>query len=122
VLHFGEEIVKRLLVVVAFAGLAGCADKPEDIAAAYIPDSAYASLTCHELGQEELREGDVLSAVSGKQRRAHKTDSWSVLAAGLPLSELTGSDVAEQVSREKGKMDAIHRVEISKKCPGSHIN
>lgn len=114
--------MKRLLIAAACLGVAGCADRPEDIKSEYIPDSAYASLDCQQLGQEELREGDALTAVSSKQRRAHKTDTWGVLVTGVPFSELTGSDVAELVAREKGKMEAIHRVETSKNCPGVHIN
>lgn len=114
--------MKKVLTVTSILLLSGCASRPEDIAPQFIPDSAYSSLDCQHLGEEEIKEGDTLTAVSSKQRRAHKTDTWGVLVTGIPFSELSGSDVAELVAREKGKMAAIHRVQIQKSCPGVHID
>ncbi|MHC0612558.1 hypothetical protein [Komagataeibacter oboediens] len=37
----------------------------------------------------------------------------------MPLSEMTGSDVAGVLAREKGKMEAIQRMQVAKSCPGA---
>lgn len=99
--------------------LAGCAASPDSIRPAYIPDSAYSSLSCQQLGEAELKEGDVLQTLTDKQHRARKTDTWGVLMVGLPLSEMTGSDVKGLLAREKGKMEALHRVQAAKGCAGA---
>ncbi|WP_029606256.1 hypothetical protein [Kozakia baliensis] len=111
--------MRKVILISGIALLAGCAQSPNKIQAAYIPDSAYASQTCEQLGQAEIQEGDVVNSLVGKQRRAHKTDTWGVIATGIPLSEITGSDVKETLAREKGKLEAIHRVQVSKACPGA---
>ncbi|WP_239019182.1 hypothetical protein [Novacetimonas pomaceti] len=99
--------------------LAGCAASPKDVQPTYVPDSAYSSLSCQQLGEAELKEGDVLQTLTDKQHRAHKTDTWGVLMVGLPLSEMTGSDVKGLLAREKGKMEALHRVQMAKGCAGT---
>ncbi|WP_239021434.1 hypothetical protein [Novacetimonas cocois] len=99
--------------------LAGCAASPKDVQPTYVPDSAYSSLSCQQLGEAELKEGDVLQTLTDKQHRAHKTDTWGVLMVGLPLSEMTGSDVKGLLAREKGKMEALHRVQEAKGCAGT---
>ncbi|WP_259650048.1 hypothetical protein [Gluconacetobacter diazotrophicus] len=101
--------------------LAGCAASPEDVKPSYVADTAYASQSCEQLGQSELREGDVVNTLSDKQRRAHKTDTWGVIALGIPLSELSGTDVKGVLAREKGKLDAIHRAQSIKECPGAAL-
>lgn len=99
--------------------LAGCAASPDSVRPTYIPDTAYSSLNCQQLGEAELKEGDVLQTLTDKQHRARKTDTWGVLMVGLPLSEMTGSDVKGLLAREKGKMEALHRVQIAKGCAGT---
>ena len=113
--------MKRVVVLSGLALLAGCASSPKDVKPTYVPDTVYASMDCQQLGQEELKEGDTLEALTNKQRRAHKTDTWGVLALGVPLSEMTGSDVAGVLAREKGKMEAIQRMQIAKSCPGAGV-
>lgn len=111
--------MRRVFALGVLAFLAGCAARPEDVQAVYVPDTAYVSLSCEALGQAELQEGDTVNTLSDKQRRAHKTDTWGVVALGVPLSELSGTDVKDVLAREKGKLDAIHRVQTSKACPGT---
>lgn len=111
--------MRRIALGIALVGLAGCASSPEDVKPTYVADTAYASQSCEQLGQAELQEGDVVNTLSDKQRRAHKTDTWGVIALGVPLSELSGSDVKGVLAREKGKLDAIHRAQALKGCPGS---
>ncbi|GBQ64854.1 hypothetical protein AA103196_0989 [Ameyamaea chiangmaiensis NBRC 103196] len=110
---------KQLTTLGFVATLTACASSPEHIQPTYVADTAYASQSCSELGQSEVRETDMLTALSDKQHRAHKTDTWGVIALGVPLSELSGSDVSRTLALEKGKMDAIHRVEAEKSCPGA---
>jgi len=110
---------KRLIALGLTVALGACASSPDNIKPTYVADTAFASQSCSDLGQDELRETDVVTALSDKQRRAHKTDTWGVIALGVPLSELSGTDVSRMLALEKGKMDAIHRVEAEKACPGA---
>ncbi|MHC0612559.1 hypothetical protein [Komagataeibacter oboediens] len=58
--------MKRFLVLSGLAVLAGCASSPKNIKPTYIPDTAYSSLDCQQLGQEELKEGDTLETLTNK--------------------------------------------------------
>lgn len=110
--------MKKYIGAALALGLAGCATSPNKIKAEYVPDTVYASLSCAQLGQTELQEGDTIATLTNSQRRAHKTDTWTVLAVGVPLSGMLSEDKKEELAREKGKLDAIHRVQIAKACPG----
>ncbi|NHO57744.1 hypothetical protein GOB86_11880 [Acetobacter lambici] len=111
--------MKKYLFALLGLALSACATSPDKIKAEYVPDSTYASLTCPQLGETELKQGDVVSQLYNSQRRAHKTDTWTVLAVGVPLSGMLDEDKKEQFAREKGKLDAIHRVQATKNCPGT---
>ena len=108
---------KTIFAGITCLTLTGCASSPGSIQATYVPNSPYMSMNCLQLGETENIEGDKLAALDTSQNNAHKTDFWGVFATGVPLSELTGSDVSEALARQKGKMAAIHRVQIAKGCP-----
>lgn len=76
----------------------------------------YTQETCEQLAKDEYQETDVVNTLSDRQRLAHKTDTWSMIFLAVPLSELSGSDVTGILSREKGKLEAIHRVQAEKNC------
>ncbi|MFT8815843.1 hypothetical protein [Acetobacter sp. DsW_54] len=112
--------MKKYLLLTMGLALSACATSPDKIKAEYVPDTAYASLSCQQLGESELKQADTVSQLYNSQRRAHKTDTWTVLAVGVPLSGMLDEDKKEQFAREKGKLDAIHRVQATKSCPGTN--
>lgn len=110
--------MKKYLFLTLVVALSACATSPDKVKAQYMPDTAYASLTCPQLAEAELKQGDEVSGLYNSQRRAHKTDTWTVLAVGVPLSGMLDEDKQEQLARAKGKLDAMHRVQHAKVCPG----
>jgi hypothetical protein len=97
-------------------GVAGCAKKPESIAASYISDIPYQSYTCQQIGQEMVRVDSALSASSAQQNKARTNDTVGVIFLGLPVSSLSGDNVAAEIARLKGEKDALHRAGLIKNC------
>lgn len=103
------------LASIAFA-VAGCAKKPESIAASYISDIPYQSYTCAQIGQEMVRVDSALSAASAQQNKARTNDTVGVIFLGLPVSSLSGDNVAAEIARLKGEKEALHRAGLIKNC------
>lgn len=108
--------MKKYLFILPLALLGACASSPNNIPATYVDGQGYEGLNCNQLSVMQINETDKLAVLTSKQRRAHKTDTWGVILLGVPLSELTGSDVSETLANEKGKVEAIKRVELEKSC------
>jgi hypothetical protein len=105
-----------LFLTVTVLVISGCATKPESIAPAYISDMAYKDWTCSQLAQEQSRLTSALSAASDAQRRARTNDTWGVILIGLPTASLSGSNVASEIARLKGELQALQRAAILKNC------
>jgi hypothetical protein len=103
--------------VVAVAVIAtGCAKSPESIAPSYISDISYRPLPCQDLANEERRTHEALSRASEQQEQARTADAVGVIMIGIPVSTLSGDNVAPEVARLKGEIEAIHRAMATKKC------
>lgn len=113
------------LVCVAAAVAAGCAKSPEGIAPAYISPLTYQNLECDQLAEENGRVAAALAQVSQQQRDARTNDTVGVIFLGLPVSTLSGGNVADQVARLKGEQQTLSQVATQKRCssstPASHI-
>ena len=112
------EIMKsiRYAVLAAPIFLAGCAVAPESIAPAYTSEVPYDSFTCPQLGQEGARVADALATASKAQSDARTGDTVGVILLGLPVSSLSGTNVAAQVASLKGQQVAIQQASIKKNC------
>ena len=93
-----------------------CAAKPESIAPAYISEMSYRDWTCEQLAQEQLRLAAALSAACDAQRRARANDTVGVIFLGLPVSSLSGSNMASEVARLKGELQALQIAATRKNC------
>lgn len=98
------------------AGLSGCAAPPSAIAPAYTSQVPYESYTCKQLGQESQRIDAALTTASAEQDKARQGDTVGVIFLGLPVSSLSGQNVAPQIASLKGQQDAVQQVMIEKNC------
>lgn len=113
---------KALLAILAV--VAGCAARPEDIQPAYVSEMAYHHWDCQQLATEQQNVATALMNASAQQNQARSNDVAGVILIGLPVSSLSGSNVAPQVANLKGQQEAIRKAMITKKCgplatPGS---
>jgi len=109
----------RHLNVIVFASvlLAGaCAKSPESIQASYISEVSYQSWSCPQLGEESQRLSAALATASTQQERARGNDVVGVILIGLPVSSLSGDNIAPEIARLKGEQEAVRRTMIAKNC------
>lgn len=107
-----------LVLPMAFV-LSACAEAPENISAAQIPDSTYANANCSSLMKSEVQNTQLLHALSADQKKAQSGDAWGVFLLGLPISSMSGADKETEIALTKGKIDAIRRQQAAKGCSGA---
>lgn len=96
--------------------ITGCATAPENIAPSYISEMSYNQWTCEHLAQEQPRLVSALASATEAQRRCRNNDIAGVIFLGLPVSSLSGSNMASEVARLKGELQALQRAAILKDC------
>lgn len=96
--------------------LAACAASPESIAPAYVSPMAYHSWNCEQLAAEGHRLVSANANVAAQQNQARTGDTVGVILVGLPISSMTGQNVAPEVARLKGEHEAVYRAAIEKGC------
>ena len=104
------------VVLVALIVAAGCAKRPETISAAYVSPTTYSGWSCTQLAQEARRVHAAKTQAYNQQRRARSNDVAGVLLIGLPVSSLSGDNVAEQVASLKGHEEALNRMMVQSNC------
>lgn len=110
----------RIVMVIAAAACAtACAKSPESISAAYVSEVGYQSWTCAQLGEEAGGLSAALSRASQQQEQARTNDAVGVLLIGLPVSSMSGDNIAPEIARLKGETEAVRRASITKRCAGA---
>ena len=104
------------MLVVASSGALGCAKKPESIAPAYVSHVIYQSWTCQQLGEEQQRLAAALATSSEQQQNARTNDTVGIIFLGLPVSSMSGDNIAPQIARLKGETEAVRTASITKNC------
>lgn len=97
--------MKKLLLLIPLA-LSACAPGPNSIAPVSM-GSAYQGLSCQQAQHMLTAERQTLIALSEKQRGAVVGDAIGVFLIAVPVSSLTGSNVAGDVGTSKGKIIAL---------------
>jgi hypothetical protein len=112
--------MKPTFFVIAGAAfvLSACASTPESIAPAYISDLSYQNLTCEQLATEMTHLNAAYATAATEQHEARENDTIGVILLGLPVSSLSGGNVAPQIANIKGNQAAIDHVAIQKNCTG----
>lgn len=96
--------------------LVGCAKAPESISPSYVSEVGYLSWTCEQLATETTRMSSAYSTAAAQQEKARTNDVVGVILIGLPVSSLSGDNIAPEIARLKGEQDAIRKAMISKQC------
>mgnify|MGYP003657766112 CR=1 FL=1 len=76
----------------------------------------YNAYECDQLAAEQQRVEAALVQVSAQQRQARSNDTVGVILLGLPVSSLSGGNVADQVARHKGEQQTLRQVMTEKRC------
>lgn len=103
------------------ASAAGCAQKADNIAPAYISHIQYGGLSCDQIAQEMQRVSSHLQAASGVQNKKATGDVIKTTVGVVifwPALLFTSGDgqTASEVARLKGNMQALEQASVSKKC------
>ena len=104
----------RLFVLLVF--LSGCAKSPESISPAYISEVGYLNWSCQQLAEEDGKLRNALAVASTQQENARTNDTVGVLLIGLPVSSLSGDNIAPEIARLKGEAEAIRKASVRKSC------
>lgn len=105
-----------VLLAAAACVMAGCAQKPEAIQSAYVSPSTYQGWNCKQLQSEAVRIDNALVRASDQQSKARSNDTVGVIFLGLPVSSLSGGNVAPQIADLKGRKEVIEQTQIAQKC------
>ena len=98
--------MKHILFVLPLL-VAACAQSPNSIAPVSMPGGMYDSLSCDQARAQRTSTATSLATLESKQRGAVAGDAVGVFLIGVPVSSLTGGDVAGQIAAEKGKLLAL---------------
>ena len=110
-----------LLAAAAELRLAGCAEKAENIGAAYVSPLAYQGFSCKQIAQEASRVSSRVGEVSGVQNKK-ATDAAVATGVALvvfwPAAFFINGDIqtAAELSRLKGELEALEQASIKKNC------
>jgi len=109
--------MKRIVLgALVAAGGSACAKDPASIAPSYVSQVGFQSWSCRQLAQEAQNLASALAQASAQQERARTNDVVGVIFIGLPVSTLSGDNIAPEIARLKGEQEAVRRVMISKNC------
>ncbi|MDB4164546.1 hypothetical protein N9632_00320 [bacterium] len=114
---------KLALCGVGLLMLQACSDaqKSSEVTAAYVPSSAYSSMSCNNLRSEDLRLRRSVSEMTGAVDKEYKQDKTMEAVAWIlfwPAAlAMNGNDAeAAKLSQAKGEAEAIRATMISKNC------
>lgn len=111
--------MKSLRVIGAMAvasTLSCCAATPESIAPAYVSEMTYHNWSCQQLAEEEARLNVAYASAAAQQNNARTNDTIGVIFLGLPVSSMSGGNVAPQIANLKGQQDAVRKTQTLKNC------
>jgi hypothetical protein len=111
-----EGKMNRTVAVAALAILAGCAAKPETIAPAYVSTIPYETWTCAQLASEAQHIEGAMTSAYAQQNQARTNDAVGVFFIGLPVSSMSGGNIAPQIATLKGQQEAVRQTMQKKGC------
>ncbi|WP_459630117.1 hypothetical protein [Alsobacter sp. R-9] len=79
----------------------------------------YQNWSCRQLGEESQRLSAALATASAQQEKARTNDIVGVVLIGLPVSSMSGDNIAPEIGRLKGEQEAVRKATITKNCPGA---
>jgi len=103
-------------VVAVAAALGACAKSPESIAPSYVSEVSYQAWSCPQLAEETLRLSSAYASAAQQQEKARTNDVVGVILIGLPVSSLSGDNIAPEIGRLKGEQEAVRKAMVIKNC------
>ena len=98
--------MKHFIALAALPLIAACAQSPSAIAPVSM-NGAYDATSCQQAANMLMAERETLAALEAKQKGAVAGDAIGVFLIGVPVSSLTGGDVAGDIGASKGKVLAL---------------
>jgi hypothetical protein len=102
--------------------MVACAQTPESVQPAYESEVPYLSFTCQQLGEERARLSAALATASSEQNQTRSGDIAGVLLLGLPVSSMSGGNIAPEIAHYKGEIEAVDRASIRKGCTAKAVS
>ena len=106
----------RLAILPGLFAVVACAAAPESIQATYVPETPFQAMNCDRLAAEQARLAMSLEQNSAQQRSARTNDTLGVIFVGMPLSSMSGGNVATTIAQQRGMQEAMQRVAVQKGC------
>lgn len=106
----------KVAAVLCAAIVAACAKSPESIQASYISEVGYQAWSCKQLAEEQQRLSAAYATAAAQQEKARSNDIVGVILIGVPVSSLSGDNIAPEISRLKGEQEAVRKAMITKSC------
>jgi len=103
-----------MFYVISALVFTGCAAVPEAISPAYVSQVTYSDWSCSQLKNEAIHLQRALAVASEQQKKARNNDIAGIIWLGVPVSSLSGDNIAPQIANLKGHKEAV-RVVIAKK-------
>lgn len=110
--------MKKIVICAAMLLAAGCAKRPEDIAAIPVASDTYMQMECPQLVQLKTQKDAELAALEKHQKQVADHDAAAMAVIHVPVGSMSGGDKEEQVARAKGEVQAITSAYQSKNCAG----
>lgn len=114
--YFGGMRYLHLACAAAVLTLAACAQSPESIQPAYVSSVPYQAWTCAQLDEEGHHLTAALATASVQQSQVRTNDAIGVFLIGLPLSPMSGENIAPQIARLKGEQEAVRTAAVRGSC------
>lgn len=107
----------RLVALTPLAIIAvSCAAAPESIQASYVSTVPYGDWTCQQLGEEAQHIEQAMTSAYAQQKQARAGDAMGVFFIGLPVSSMSGANIAPQIANLKGQQEAVRQTMVKKGC------
>ncbi len=111
-----DGATKAGLSLIILGLLAGCAASPEAISAAYISPTTYDDWSCDKLALEARRLDAAYASAAAQQKKARTNDTVGIILLGLPVSSMSGGNVAPQIADLKGRKNTLEQTQITNNC------
>jgi len=108
--------MKKIVICAAMLLAAGCAKRPEEIAATSVPVDPYMQMQCPELAQLKTQKDMELANLSKEQKETADQDAAAMAVIHVPVGSMAGNDREHDIARAKGEVQAINSAYQSKSC------
>lgn len=110
-----------LIAFLACAVTAGCAQKPDEISAAYVSPTKYENTSCSDIAAEAQRVSARQASLTGQQQKQASDDAAATTVGIIlfwpVLFMIDGDDeTATELSRMKGEFEALRDASERKGC------